>query len=315
MAPRRCKLIYNPTAGQGKAAGRLPEVEALLRGRGIDYRLYLTKAVGHATELAREAAREGFTEIASGGGDGTTNEVINGLMDAEKRGEKIPVLGVFGVGRGNDFEYGSDMPRELDRSADLLAAGDSRFVDVGLVVGGDYPGGRFFGNGLGVGFDTTVGLAAARMRHVHGFMAYVLGAVETMIAYPEAPEVSVAFGSDIIRQKSHQISVMNGKRMGGAFYMAPCADARDGLLDLCMAESLTRREMLGLMLMYTKGTQATHPKVRMARSARFEIRAPAGGLVVHADGETICTNGESIIAECIGSKLRVFCGAPAAPRS
>lgn len=315
MALRRCKLIFNPTAGQGKAADRLPEVEGLLRTRGIDYQLYITKAVGHATELAREAAREGFTDVASGGGDGTTNEVINGLMAAEKRGEKIPVLGVFGVGRGNDFEYGSDMPSELDKSADLLVAGNSRFIDVGLVVGGDYPGGRFFGNGLGIGFDTTVGLAAARMRHVHGFMAYVLGALETMIAYPEAPEVTVMFDANLFRQRSHQISVMNGKRMGGAFYMAPTADARDGLLDLCMAESLTRREMLGLMLMYTKGTQAAHPKVRIARSARFEIRAPAGGLVVHADGETICTNGKSIVAQCVSSKLRVFCGISVESRS
>jgi diacylglycerol kinase (ATP) len=306
MIRGRCKLIFNPAAGQGKAAGRLAEVEALLRARGIDYKLYLTKAVGHATDLARDAAREGFATLASAGGDGTTNEVINGLMAADARGEAIPALGVFGVGRGNDFEFGAGLPSSLAESADLLAAGSSRLVDVGLVTGGDYPRGRYFGNGLGIGFDTIVGLAAAKMRRVHGFMGYVFGALKTMVVYPEAPEVSIAFDSEVIRQRSHQISVMNGKRMGGAFYMAPAADARDGLLDLCMAESLSRGEMVGLMLMYTKGTQAAHPKVKTERSSRFEVLAPAGGLVVHADGETICTNGTSIVAECRGSKLRLL---------
>ncbi len=315
MIRGRCKLIFNPAAGQGRAAGRLAEVEALLRARGVDYELHLTKAVGHATELAREAAREGFSTLASAGGDGTTNEVINGLMAAEARGERIPALGVFGVGRGNDFEFGSGLPKSLAESADLLAAGGSRLVDVGLVTGGDYPRGRYFGNGLGIGFDAIVGLAAARMRRVHGFMGYVVGALKTMVAYPEAPEVSVAFDTEVVRQGSHQISIMNGKRMGGAFYMAPAADIHDGFLDLCMAESLTRGEMIGLMLRYTKGTQASHPKVRTERSSRFELLAPAGGLVVHADGETICTDGTSIVAECRGSKLRLVCADEGAPVS
>ncbi|HUW42037.1 MAG TPA: YegS/Rv2252/BmrU family lipid kinase [Rectinemataceae bacterium] len=315
MLAQRCKLIFNPAAAQGKAAGRLAEVEALLRARGIDYELHLTKAVGHAIELAREAAREGFSTLASAGGDGTTNEVINGLMAADARGDTIPALAVLGIGRGNDFEYGAGLPSSLAESVGLLAAGSSRLVDVGLVTGGDYPRGRYFGNGIGIGFDTIVGLAAAKMRRVHGFMGYVLGALRTMAVYPEAPEVTVAFDSRILGQRSHQISIMNGKRMGGTFYMAPSADIRDGLLDLCMAESLTRREMLGLVVRYTKGTQATHPKVRTERSSRFEVLAPAGGLVVHADGETICTNGTNIVAECLGSKLRLLCADEGAPVS
>jgi YegS/Rv2252/BmrU family lipid kinase len=307
MASKRHLVILNPIAGKGKAAERRPEIEALLAGRTIDYEIRLTTGVWHAAELAREAAREGFEVVVAAGGDGTVNEVINGLMLAHARGDSIPTMGVLSVGRGNDFSYGADVPADLADCVDLIAAGTMRPMDVGLIAGGDYPEGRYFGNGIGVGFDTIVGLEAAKMKRVHGFMAYVFGAARTFVMYPAAPAVRLVHDAGDIVQKSHQISIMNGKRMGGTFFMAPHSSNHDGLLDLCMAEELSRGEMVGLMLRYIKGTQAEHPKIKTARSSRFEISAPEGGLVVHADGETICTNGTSLAVECLPGRIRMLC--------
>jgi diacylglycerol kinase (ATP) len=313
MTHTRYLVVLNPTAGQGAAGGRKAEIEAALGAKHLDYELRLTKAPMHAAEMAEAAAREGFDVVVATGGDGTMNEVINGLVRASAGGGKAAVMGALGVGRGNDFAYGAGLPHAFEDSVEVLASGESRPLDVGLVVGGDYPQRRYFGNGIGVGFDTMVGLEAARMKKVHGFMAYVLGAAKVFAAFPKAPMVKVE-GEGISReQRSHQISIMNGKRMGGTFFMAPQASNHDGLFDLCMAEELSRGDMIGLIARYTKGSQAGHPKIKIGRSSRFSIAAPQGGLVVHADGETICVNGSSLEIECLGGRIDLIHGSPRAP--
>ena len=170
MPTLRVKLILNPIAGKGSAAARIPEIETLFKARKIDYSLCLTQAVGHALELARGSGREGFDLVVAAGGDGTVNEVVNGLMLSGARAQDRPAFGVLSIGRGNDFAYGADIPVLLEGCVEAIAEGISRPLDVGRVAGGDYPEGRYFGNGIGVGFDTIVGLEAAKMKHVHGFM-------------------------------------------------------------------------------------------------------------------------------------------------
>jgi diacylglycerol kinase (ATP) len=301
-------VIYNPTAGKGAAAERIPETEALLKAKGIEYDLRVTQAVWHAAELARDAGRAGYGAVVAAGGDGTVNEVVNGLMLAAERGEELPAMGVLSIGRGNDFSYGADVPNDLAACVEVLAAGLSRPMDVGRVTGGDYPGGRYFGNGIGVGFSTIVGLEAAKLKRVHGFMAYVIGALRTFVMYPAAPELRIEHDGGTISKASHELSIMNGKRMGGTFFFAPKSSNNDGLFDFFAADRLTRRDMIDLMIRLTKGTQEGHPKVETGRSSRIAITAPNGGLVVHADGETICTDGRSLLVECLPSRIRIICG-------
>ena len=295
------------SAGKGKAGQRREEIEGLLRAAGANFDIRLTERVGHATEMARLAGNEGYAVAVAGGGDGTVNEVINGLIQADSEGRPVCELGVLPLGRGNDFAFGASIPKDLSDSITVVVGGTGRPLDIGLLKGGDFPGGKHFGNGIGVGFDTTVGLEAAKLGRVQGFMAYVLGALKTFIIYPQAPLVEVCFNGSSVRQKSHQISIMNGKRMGGTFFMAPQARNNDGQLDLCMAGELSRSSMISLMVHYTKGTQARHPSIRTSRSPTYRIHAPAGGLIVHADGETICTNGVALSVECLPGKLTIRC--------
>jgi YegS/Rv2252/BmrU family lipid kinase len=307
MTTLRHLVIINPIAAKGAALQHVPEVESLLKSHGIVYDLVLTERVWHAAELARDAGRKGYDAVISGGGDGTMNEVINGLMMADAKGEKLPIMGALALGRGNDFAYGADIPATLEDGVAAIAEGKTRPMDVGFIKGGDYPQGRHFGNGVGVGFDTIVGLEAAKMKHVHGFMAYVFGALKTFIIYPNAPFVRLRHDGGVYEQESHQISIMNGKRMGGTFFMAPGAMNHDGLLDLCMATRLNRRDMATAIVRYTKGTQAELPFITTGRSASFSIEAPVGGLYVHADGETICENGSSVQIECLPGKIQLLC--------
>ncbi len=291
----RYKVILNPVAGKGKALSLEPKVEALFHELDLDFSVTLTTGVMDAADLAEQAAEEGFDCVVAAGGDGTCNEVINGLMRIVEAGEKAPHLAVLPVGRGNDFSYGVNLPSELDKVCALIAEARPRPLDVGRIVGGFYPDGRYFGNGIGIGFDTMVGLAAARLKHVRGFAAYVIGALETFLVFPAPPEVLIRYGEKELTAEANQISILNGKRMGGTFFMAPDGKSDDGLLDLCMtSQALNRREMASLIIRYTKGTQADHPKILIDKAEYFSISAPQGGLVCHADGETICTDGTSL---------------------
>ncbi len=300
---RRFLVILNPTAAKGKAGLRRAELESLLDAAGLDWSLELTERVGHAEELAFSAGARGFTCVVSGGGDGTANEVVNGLMRAAAAGGPVPAMGTLSIGRGNDFAYGADVPDDLRACVETLARGTTRPMDVGLVTGGDYPQGKHFCNGIGIGFDTRVGLEAAKMKRVHGFMAYVFGALATFAKWPESPLVRVSFDGETVERRSTQINIMNGKRMGGTFYMAPRALNHDGLFDLCMSAEVSRIKFMGLMGRYMKGTQEREPGFRIARSARFSIDAPEGGLIVHADGETICVDGRHLEVECLPGRL------------
>jgi YegS/Rv2252/BmrU family lipid kinase len=301
-------IIFNPLADNGKASRRLGVLEARLRSSGTDFEIAFTRRPGHGIELAREAAGQGYAVIAAAGGDGTSNEVINGLMRARDGGTEPPPLAVLPVGRGNDFAYGVGVPDRLETACALF--GDepqSYLMDVGEVRGGLYPEGRFFGNGIGIGFDTIVGLEAAKARWARGFTAYAYGALKTFLAFPEPPEVKLRYDGQTVSVPSHQISVMNGRRMGGGFYMAPEASSGDGLLDLCMSvQRLNRRQMFGLILRYTKGSQLGHPAIRMERATELMIEAEAGALICHADGETVALEEKSLEVHCHPSALRVI---------
>jgi diacylglycerol kinase (ATP) len=306
------KIIVNPTAGRGTAEGRIPELERLLRGHGIEFELERTQRPMHAAELARQASEQGFEVVVAAGGDGTSNEVLNGLMEANGGPRGIPAMGILCLGRGNDFAFGAGVPASLEEDCAVLARGHRQPMDVGRLWGGDFPEGRYFGNGIGVGFDTVVGLEAAKMKWAKGFIGYVIGALKTMFLYYRAPKVRIVFGSSPIEQKSIQISVMNGRRMGGTFFMAPEARNDDGLLDLCIADEMPRLAMLGLILQYTKGTQAGSRHICMGRGRTTEIRALDGELVVHADGETIGVHAQNLRVECLPAAVQMICRPPLA---
>ncbi|MDZ7794818.1 MAG: diacylglycerol kinase family protein [Spirochaetia bacterium] len=321
-------VIFNPTADHGKALKHVSQIEASLDRHNIVYKLELTRSSGHAIKLAREAARQsvenyragraGLKAVVAAGGDGTVNEVINGLMEANAdlnmSGPQVefPALGVIPVGRGNDFAYGAGVVHDLEKACRLLK-GEKRYdMDVGVVRGGLFPQGRYFGNGIGIGFDTLVGLEAAKVAWIPGSLGYVYGALKTLMVYPQSPIVRLfydggASGTQRVEVHSQQISIMNGRRMGGAFFMAPGGINFDKMLDLCMTRGELRRgQLLSALGQYTRGTQAGNPHVLTDRAKTFEIESDKGGLVCHADGETVCTDGKKLQVECIPHALQML---------
>jgi YegS/Rv2252/BmrU family lipid kinase len=303
----RHKIIVNPVSGRGEGKTDIPRAESLLRTLGVPFDLVCTERPMHAVSLARAAAAEGYGVVAAMGGDGTANEVLNGLMQASLAGEGTAAMGIIAVGRGNDFANGIGVRHGLEASCRVLAAGKRRRIDVGKVSGGLFPEGRFFGNGIGVGFDAVVGLEAAKLTWLSGFLCYLVAALKTIFLYFNAPLLQIHFDDGTLEQPSLMVSVMNGRRMGGTFHMAPQSKIDDGLFTVCLAGQVSRLGIFLLIPRFIQGTQAGHPAIRFFETAQLTVRALRGSLTAHADGETICTEGQSLAAEILPRAMEVVC--------
>ncbi|NMC86109.1 MAG: diacylglycerol kinase family lipid kinase [Anaerolineaceae bacterium] len=302
--PRIC-VILNPVAGKGNGLHMKPRIEENLQKLGLEFKLVLTEYPEHATQLAQEALQEGYEVIVAAGGDGTVNEVINGIMTAGEARKDSTVLAVLPVGRGNDFAFSMNIPTDLDESCALLANDPRMKIDIGRVTSERFPDGLYFGNGVGMGFDAMVGFVAAKMP-ISGMLSYLIAAIKTMFIYFNAPQVELVLDGQSRVFNALMISIMNGRRMGGSFMMTPHSLPDDGKYDLCLVAEVKRSQMPGLMSLVMKGTQETHPAVTTAQAQKIELRALQGSLPAHADGVTLCEAGESIAVEILPAALSII---------
>lgn len=301
----RYLIILNPIAGAGSAYQSLPRIRELLTQYELNYDIILTERPGHATELARQAALDGYDYIIAAGGDGTSNEVLNGLMQHKQVSGSIPVMGVIPIGRGNDFAFGANIPAGVEDSCALLASLPRKWIDIGIIQGGDQKDGLYFGNGVGVGFDAVVGFLAARMK-LKGMLSYLVSALKTIFIYFKPPEVQVDYDGSSMTISALMVSVMNGRRMGGGFMMAPGAHIDDGLANLCIVSEVPQMAMFGLIGKFMQGTHEVHPAVQTRQAAKITVTALKGTLPVHADGVTVCENGAQITIELLPRSLEII---------
>jgi diacylglycerol kinase (ATP) len=307
----RSLLIVNPISGRGFAGRSLPSMEQELKKYQIEYKLALTERPWHAAELAEQGAREGYETVMVASGDGTANEVLNGLMRARLAGFDKTAMGQIAVGTGNDFAYGMGIPSGVEACCKVLAENHRRRMDVGIVKGGDYPEGRYFGNGVGIGFDAATGFVAARIRWTRGLLLYLIAAIETIFIYYKAPSVKLVYDDNEMTISPLMLSIMNGRRMGGGFFFAPNGDPGDGSLDLCIARSASQLRIFGLIPYFMKGTQATQKEVTMTRAHTVKVTALDGTLPVHCDGETVCFEGKELSVELFPAQIEFITQKPA----
>lgn len=301
----RFKIIVNPTSGRGHGRESIPLIEKYLGEAGLDFDLVCTEHPWHAAVLTQQAVADGFDVVVSAGGDGTANEVINGLMMAKKLGVGRAAMGVLGVGRGNDFAYSMGIPSTLEASCLALAQDYRRTIDVGWVSGGMFPDGRYFGNGLGIGFDAIVGFEALKLKRLHGFASYIVAALKTIFLYFKAPLVRIQLDDVEMTVPALMVSTMNGIRLGGGFMMAPKGSPEDGVFDVCIAEQVSRPQMFVLIQRFMAGTQETHKAIHILPSTRVVVTALDGVLPAHGDGETISIDGKELILELLPKQIEL----------
>jgi len=280
------RLIVNPVAGAGRTAKKWPQIMNLLKSIGLRFEHDLTEAPGHAIELAKSAAKKGYELVVSVGGDGTLNEIVNGLYDAGCIGDVM--LGIIGTGTGSDYIRTIGIPRQHKEACQRLLNPRKLVVDLGVVEYGsnDPMAKRLFVNFAGLGFDAEVVKATTqRFKALGSIPSYLMGLLTTFLFYKNK-EVSLKLDGKAEDRKICTIVMSNGKYGGGSMLVAPHADPADGLLDVLIIDDLTKPDLLWSLPRIYRGTHLTHPKVTMKRAREIEIR-PKQQMSLQADGELL----------------------------
>jgi diacylglycerol kinase family enzyme len=268
-------VIFNPVAGHGLAARRLDSLRRSL-GRRAEFRP--TAGPGHAEELARQAARDGFPVVGAAGGDGTLHEVANGLLRVP---ETAAALAVYPTGSANDYAYSLGLPPEWWARLDVAVS--VRPVDVGLARA---PGGRerYFINALGLGLNGAVNLESRRIRRLRGLPRYGLALLRTLWSHFKHPVMTVTLDGTARTTPTLAVSVALGRREGN-FLLAPHAQLDDGFFDYLHAGPVPRWELLRYVpALIAGGLPDDHPRLWQGRCREVRLTSEAP-LTAHVDGE------------------------------
>jgi len=236
-----------------------------------------TRGPGHAAALAAEAARAGVPLVVAVGGDGTLNEVVNGIAPLR---EQYPVLvGALMTGRGRDACRNLGLARDPLCAARRLVAGRVVSLDVGLAR---WPGGqRFFLGWAGAGFDAVV---AERAGGGGGRLVYLRAVVTSLRDYRTAEMVVRLGEAETWTGAAASVVVCNGASFGGGMRIAPGARPDDGLLDVVLLGALGRAELARWLPTVYWGGHLTNAKIKRWRAARVRVAAETR-LPVQLDGE------------------------------
>ncbi|HEV2122787.1 MAG TPA: diacylglycerol kinase family protein [Chloroflexota bacterium] len=279
--PKRPLFLVNPVAGGGRGRRVVPALRIALRARGLsDDDIQMTQGPGHAMALAVEAAKSERGPVVGVGGDGTLQEIANGLMAVNNP----PVLGVIPVGTGNDFARSLRIPAALDEAVAVALCGTSSSIDLGRC------GERYFLNIGGAGFDAQVSRAvntAPQSLRV-GALPFVLYTLRELINNRNREMTVWLDGGPAIRRRVFTVSVGNGPFSGGGMRICPDASREDGLLDVCIVGDVSRPEVVRLLPQVFSGAHVRHPKVEIHRAASIRVEGPPDASV-HVDGEVIGT--------------------------
>jgi diacylglycerol kinase (ATP) len=297
-------VIVNPSAGRGAGARLASQVAGFLRSYDLDFRLITTDGPGHATQLAQDAVAQGKQAVIAVGGDGTVNEVLNGLIGVQESPDGTVVLGVLPIGTGNDFAFGVGLPLDLGEACRVVARGQCRNLDVGLFRA-DNEEPRYFGNGIGIGFDAVANIESRKVKRLKGTLLYLVAVLRTLAFYYQAPHTRIRVDDREFAQPSLMISVMNGRRMGGGFYMTPDSRMDDGLLDLCVAGKVGRPKMVSFVPRFMRGTHITDPDITMGQGCRVTVVSESPW-AAQIDGEIYGVGARRFEVELLPQRLRMI---------
>ena len=273
--PERYLFVLNPAAGGGKAAHRWPELEALLKTRGLEFEVINSEPDTLDTVLARIRALPEDTAVVAVGGDGTTRSLLSALVGTDRP------LGIVPLGRGNDLSAALGWGGLADAVARLSQPPTP--LDVLRV--------RFSGteqfclNGLGMGFDAQVTARAARSPKVlGGFGGYALGVLSALRDFRAYPLEVTLDGAPFFTGESFLCAVMNSTRYGGGFRISPLGNPADALADVLVGRRVARAALAPLILKLLRGRHLGHPKVAYAQATHVILRW-AEPVPLHLDGD------------------------------
>ena len=293
-------LILNPRSGSGKSEKLIPLIRDHFRANKIPFDFHVTTFSDDARRVAAEVMKS-YPIVVAGGGDGTVNEVVNGIAGSDG------ILGILPLGSGNDFANVLAYPKQFRQCLQVLTKQQIRSIDLGLIRVMDSRSvqrSKYFINAVGIGLDAEVANEAGKMHRVRGLAKYAIAAMKVLFRYKA--EFSEVIGSGFRSEGKHLlISIGNGKSSGGGFYLTPQALLDDGLLDVCMAKNLSTPEILKIFPFVLIGKHAKFQKIDIKSTKKLVVKAQAN-LPVHVDGEVIGLDIREISVEIMPLGIRII---------
>jgi diacylglycerol kinase (ATP) len=280
MPQHPVKLIVNPNADMGRAWHAAADLRPIVESfGGADWTgtVYPT----HATELARQAAEQGYETVVAMGGDGTVHEVVNGLMQVPA-GQR-PRLGIVPLGTGNDFSSAAGVDRNPQVAMGKVFTGQPRRVDVGVLRDGR---GRveYWDNAVGIGFDTSATIYSRRITVFSGFLVYLIAVLQTIVLNYDVFRLQVSTDLESFDENLMILVLCNGGREGGGFFVSPEARVDDGVFHYTGIRKVRRAMMLRLLPEVMRGTHGRFPQTRMGQFHKLQLQSDSP-LYIHTDGE------------------------------
>jgi diacylglycerol kinase (ATP) len=284
---RQLHVIVNPMSGNGRTRDAWPTIERRLQRLGFQTDFRMTQSAGDGIRLGREAIETGVDEVVVVGGDGTLNEVVNGLFLGSHGLSPDVILSVIPAGTGRDFSRSIGL-RSFDHSLETLGAGEVVAIDAGRVdySSDDGSQARYFVNAGDVGLGAeTAALLNRSSKLLGGKISYFLGAARTIISFTGQPATITVDGEVVHDGPLAMTCFANGRYHAGGMLMAPNASLTDGAFDLLILDDVPKYTLLGSLLpsVYA-GRHLNHPNVTHHLAREISVSSP-GTLLFEVDGE------------------------------
>ncbi len=292
------KFIVNPIAGGGKADSLVPVIERIFKEHGIEFDIYWTKGRKDGIEAAEKAAREGFKCIVAVGGDGTVNEVLNGIVGTGA------ILATVHGGKGNDFATAVSMPSDIETACQVLLKGKTRSIDLGKVMD------RYFINSVGIGFDAEIANRVNKgIKFMKGPSAYTYAFLEKLFSY-RSVEAVIDLGNGPQKTKPLLIAVGIGQAYGGGMKIVPDAIQDDGLFDICVFDdSLPRLALAYHFPKVFSGKLKNVKQAQMYRASEITISL-SEPRYLHMEGEIFFGDKMHFTIQPLGMTVLTGAGEP-----
>jgi YegS/Rv2252/BmrU family lipid kinase len=294
-------FLVNPASDNGATGRRWPELAHRASQLGLVGETLLSEHPGHLIELARAAADRGVRLAVAVGGDGTLNEVVNGLAGRDVELATIP------IGTGMDFVRTHGIPTRFEEAVRVARDGGTRVVDAGRVSYRTWAGEeaeRWFANVGSVGMSGAVAQRANGMSKALGGKVTFFYALTRVFLEWDNTDVTVTFDGGERRGRMHDVVVANGVWHGGGMKLAPDAQPDDGAFDVVLIGDVSKTDFLTTAPKIYKGRHVHHPKVEVVRTAQVAVAAPAP-LPIELDGEQVGTTPATFRAVPGALRVRV----------